>query len=362
MATREYAAQLPPPIWMGAVTPDDRLPYSVDVSRMQQIAKNLEEVTAAVVGSPEITAPDLRVFLGFINKVVQVADQVFEDVYTILIDISLLRESELDTDRILQMQRSVALLVATSRYRDAEEICSRLHHLSEHFHDTVGSVVERAVGDTRAWYTVFELIDEHEGYLIRAVQHVSHRFSGLLDHLTVARLPEVRAVAATQAREVHATIERMTSLRNQILGLSGTTGLIKLVAVDDRKAAVKSLTIREVHVGDKYDVTGAGAVGPGAQAHDIVISQRWQAFATTQNLDELAHELARLRAELRARASEPAHDFAVAEVAAAEVAAQDDDGTKVRAHLAKAGKWALQVATSIGTTVAAKAIGASMGL
>ena len=58
----------------------------------------------------------------------------------------------------------------------------------------------------------------------------------------------------------------------------------------------------------------------------------------------------------------PEHDAAVGEIASAQVAAKAGDGPKAMSHLAKAGKWALDVAKKIGTGLAVAALKASLGI
>ena len=63
-----------------------------------------------------------------------------------------------------------------------------------------------------------------------------------------------------------------------------------------------------------------------------------------------------------ASSTSPSHYVAVGEVAAAEQAAQSGDQPAALDHLKKAGKWALEVATKIGSEVASAALKASLGL
>lgn len=76
----------------------------------------------------------------------------------------------------------------------------------------------------------------------------------------------------------------------------------------------------------------------------------------------LAGELATLRQVMKGEATEPEHDAAVGEVAKAEQVAKAKDSSKVAENLKGAGKWALDVATKIGTTLASEALKESMGL
>lgn len=116
-------------------------------------------------------------------------------------------------------------------------------------------------------------------------------------------------------------------------------------------------------MGDRYDVQGqAAAVGPHAHVHDATFNQIWSQSAEDIDLPELAIELERLRAALRAEATTPDNDQVVADIGQAELAAKNGDGPKAMRYLRSAGKWAFGVATSIGVTVAAAAIKAATGV
>jgi len=82
----------------------------------------------------------------------------------------------------------------------------------------------------------------------------------------------------------------------------------------------------------------------------------------SRDLSELAGELATLRRAMKGEGTEPEHDAAVGEVAKAEQAAKAKDSSKVAESLKGAGKWALDVATKIGTTLASEALKESMGM
>jgi hypothetical protein len=122
------------------------------------------------------------------------------------------------------------------------------------------------------------------------------------------------------------------------------------------------VTIQEVIMGDKYEAGQVGAQGPGAQAHNMTFQQVWNQGQGDIDLPHLAADLVKLRSAMKAEATLPEHDTAVGAVAAAETAAKQGDGPTVIQHLKSAGKWALDTATKIGTTVASAALKASLGL
>jgi hypothetical protein len=80
------------------------------------------------------------------------------------------------------------------------------------------------------------------------------------------------------------------------------------------------------------------------------------------NLSALAADLGKLKTELGAQAKESEHFKAAAAIAEAEEAAKKNDGPGVFDYLKKAGNWALDVATKIGTTVAMEALKKAVGL
>jgi hypothetical protein len=126
--------------------------------------------------------------------------------------------------------------------------------------------------------------------------------------------------------------------------------------------------LRPAHEGihvemSEYNITGSqvGAVGPGARAHDMTFQQT--------NIDDsdidaatLAAELDQLREELARTASE--RDQYADLVAVSDAAAEAREGRTAEAlkKLTAVGKWALDVATKIGVTVATEALKRATGL
>jgi uncharacterized protein YjbI with pentapeptide repeats len=112
--------------------------------------------------------------------------------------------------------------------------------------------------------------------------------------------------------------------------------------------------------GDIYNVPGqAGAVGPNAHAHDMTFNQIQQIgsrIAESMDLAALASELETLRQALKKEAVTGEHDIAVVDISAAKRAAEARDSGKLAESLRSAGKWALDVATKIGVSLATEAI------
>ena len=113
---------------------------------------------------------------------------------------------------------------------------------------------------------------------------------------------------------------------------------------------------------DQYKTGQAGAVGPGSQAQHMNFNQIWNEAGSTLPLPSLAEELSKLREALLQSAKEPEQYSAIGAIASAETEAKKGDGPKALKYLSKAGKWTLDIAAKIGTTVAAAAIKESLGV
>lgn len=93
-------------------------------------------------------------------------------------------------------------------------------------------------------------------------------------------------------------------------------------------------------------------IGNHNNLQDVIFNQG----LSQQDMIKLADELSTLRAEMKSKSQTPEEDIAIASIASAEIAARKGDKTNVLENLKNAGKWAFDVATNIGVSIAAKAI------
>jgi hypothetical protein len=327
------------------------------------LAHELQDFTNSVLAIPRLNSPDLRRVLAFIAKVSQVAEQALQDVIAVLVDIKYLTPADLSSSRLHELQKQIELLTMRSRYRDVEEICSRLHHLSDHYHRQIAPLVS-GIQDGHGWQGIFGLINEHEGRLIMLVHHTTHELQERLRRVEPATLDQLTHFAATQLSAVREALDQLRELSNQILGLSGTEGLLELTAGAAVSGTTLSVFLNRGNVtmsNDRYEVGQAGAVGPGSHASNINFNQIWNKTEGKIDVEQLAGELTALRTALAGQASAPDHYVAVGEVAAAEKAAATGDGPGALEHLKKAGVWVWDVATKIGIGVATAAAKSALG-
>jgi len=127
------------------------------------------------------------------------------------------------------------------------------------------------------------------------------------------------------------------------------------------KNRIQHFFAERITVGDNYNAGQAGAMGPNAQASNMTFQQIWNQTSGDIDLAQLAIELGSLRDAMREEGSEPDHDIAVGQVAAAQKAASEGDGPKALEYLKQAGQWTLGVAEKIGVGVAVAAMKSSLG-
>jgi hypothetical protein len=273
-------------------------------NQLHELAVELRQMASAVATNPTIPSADLRRVLRFLTKVLEVVDQSFQDVYGILIDIQFLTPVLVATGRVEQLQADLQEVFSRSRFRDAEEICSRLHHLGETYNQTIRPIVE-PLHASQEWYQVFFLLNEHEGRIIRMIQDAVYELRSMLSSdLGGRKLSSLKCAAREKAEFLRQSLSELQDLRNRILGFSGRIGFLELTEVD-RNQLQREITIMMGDTNINYGK--AGIVGSG-KARDITQND-WNMHKESIDLSALAQELATLRAAMRKTAPRwlPAH-------------------------------------------------------
>jgi hypothetical protein len=263
-----------------------------------QLADLVEEIDSFVdsaASTPGLAEPDVRRVLRFISQVIQVVEQSFQDVLALLVDIKLLRPEELKPARIDELRRSSELLTARSRFHDALEICSKLRHLSAHYHDFIEPIVGQ-LPNSPQWHTLLRLLDQHEGAVINLIHDSTTEISRLLDTVVPTNLESIKRTAADRANELRAHLTTLHDINGRILGLSGKTGFIELTATPG--ALQREVTIymdkrdqstthgHRVTIGDGTKIKGNLVI-----AHDITDSFNQAATTADPNLKKLLEQL-----------------------------------------------------------------------
>lgn len=325
---------------------------------LDRLVDQLSDMAETAARDENISNPDLRRTLRFLSKVIQVVEQAFQDVLSTLIEFKYITADDLNSGRLNQLAKELDLLQSRSRYRDAEEICSRLHHLGDYYRAEISPITDQ-LPNNQSWLEVFRLLDEYEGRIIGLVKTSIWELQNLISGKDIA---EINSLAGSQSQALRDSLTKLRSLNSQILGLSGNVGLLEMT--EDRESTSRAnlhIYRGDIQMGDNYTV-GQGVAGRNVHAHDMTFQQIGSQIEKSIDLPKLAEELSKLREAMKQQATEAEHDIAVSDVAKAEQAAKSKDPSKIAEYLKSAGSWTLDIASKIGVPVAIEAIKLAAGV
>lgn len=252
-------------------------------------------------------------------------------------------------------------LAEQTNYRDvrALKICLLRLHAEFHALRLIGRNIASGRIDVAPFTNESNVL---QTYLNGATRRIS-RLSSQAEHLSETDVAEL----ARESEDMMNPGERdelITFLRN--------LGIRKNIFYKVERELKYEIHAREVYMGNTSKFSNVnstiGVQGDDANVGNVTqVSQSGgQLYANWSqsggNLGALAQDLAKLKAELGAQAKDAEHFEAAAAIAKAEDAANKNDGAGVFGYLKNAGKWALETATKIGTTVAVEALKKALGM
>jgi hypothetical protein len=263
-------------------------------SEFAALVHQLDGMVEAVAGA-DIDQSELRRVLRFISQVIQVIEQAYQEVFSLLVEMKYLTAGDIGTPRLAELGKQVDLLTAKSSYRDAWEICNRLKYLEHVFNSTMRSSLEH-LPQFGQWAGVLGLIRDHEGYVIRMIGATAEEMSGQLAGLTPHDVPELNRTAAQRAARLRTLLGELHELNGRILGHSGKEGLLELTR--DKQQLEKEIRIM-VDQRD-FSVTHGPRITAGDHSH-IEISNSFNAVQSMPD-SGLKEQLALLVTQVQALA------------------------------------------------------------
>lgn len=240
-------------------------------------------------------------------------------------------------------------------YEEAEQETLATADLAVCFISSASPYAHYALGAFRAFLTPSILLTTEEQYPF---------------HPTVPEEYQPRVVSRTRDTTLRALVRKEVSVfEEEYVDLADQVEVEHYADLLIREASprgqytddLRGIFVKELVMGDKYE-RNQGVMGREVIASHMNFTQAWAQASPDVDLNQLARELATLRREMKKEATTAEQDASIGQLALAESAATQGDGPGVLARLAEAGKWALDVATKIGTTVAAAAIKSSLGI
>lgn len=206
------------------------------------------------------------------------------------------------------------------------------------------------------------------GYVVEAFRQFGEQISGqVLNHVnSMFTKPVVTGILHTIRTRF---LEFLIQLSYAFPDLETDDAALVKVPVLDVTRATQNVILQgctiihkgTTNMGDTYNAGQAGAMGPGAHAHDISFQQLWNSTSGELDLSNLASELRTLSPRLSDAATAPEHQIAIGHVEAAAEAADAGDGPKALEYLKSAGKWTFDTAAKVGIGVAIAAAKTYLG-
>lgn len=361
---------------------------SMEGQELGGLENRLREVLSRLVDSTEGHSDDRKIVVRWFNRLVYEIGAWNEALLSLLAEYDPQRAAE-SADYIEGLRTRFDAFARAVDQRDwrtypehlaaeaastAFDICARITFLQQRFREDFAWMAAKEPATYRLLLVAINETVDLPGYshgprseLSRKLDELGEAVFGRHDYQTHTRTPvdpEKAKRAIAEYRQWSIRLLEQLSRRAREIGVS----LLSVREYEDALHRVGSSDSRLYVIGevsmsaDTYNVGQAGAVGPGASAQQFSMQQVWQQNAERFNLADLAHELDALRSAMRSQASDAEHDIAIGAVAAAGTAAAKGDGPTALAKLKEAGKWAFDVATKIGVSVAAAALMTALGI
>ncbi|MEU1439519.1 hypothetical protein ABZ438_36415 [Streptomyces sp. NPDC005786] len=202
--------------------------------------------------------------------------------------------------------------------------------------------------------------DRRDGTFERLIQEELVRDNEALLEEREATLAQMRRVTSGMKQE-------MASISGELSARGDSDLVDRIEKLEQFISQGFSVNVGVVNMANDYSggffqntQSQVGAQGPNAKAEDF--TQQADQRQLAADMPELAIELERLKQQLVLAASSSSEYQAVAEIQAARESADEGDEGGVGRHLANAGRWALDVASQIGTSVAEAALRQALGM
>ena len=150
-----------------------------------------------------------------------------------------------------------------------------------------------------------------------------------------------------KVRGISFSDEELNYVNSSLLNLLIAEENNKILDISNPNSKIYYITI----MGDNYNVNQAGAVGPNSSSSNDTFIQQNNSLPDNYDYEKLYNELLTLKTNLSKEATLPEHFQAVSEIARAEIAAKEKNGSSVLKHLKSAGSWVMDFASKVGASV-----------
>ncbi|MFL6448882.1 MAG: hypothetical protein ACJ746_14525 [Bryobacteraceae bacterium] len=223
------------------------------MNSFEPLAVDTRELTSSALNDSVLKDEDLSQLLNFVREVNNVLIMAIEPTQRALEDVQ-------SVDLVDNAAKRTALVahleeLQTREYYKILTVCDQLRTLNTKADTFIRPIVDH-LKDSVKWRSLFDRIDEREGY----IQHlVSQEIRELTSSLKAADTPQameaVKKTASALHNEISMTLEEMRKLKDLLMTQSGTAGFRSLTSRKELSQKVVSIT--HVHHNEKIDISRA---------------------------------------------------------------------------------------------------------
>jgi hypothetical protein len=271
------------------------------------LAQQLSSAISSIEHSHTLTRLAKRDALLFVDKVIEIADQVFREMWRFAIRIRYLQEDDFNQNKLLELRQEFDLLESAKQFRDVYWICERLHVLDAELHSTE---LSEAFQDPESNFSIlFCMINEHEGYLIEMIRRFMFSVRAGIQKLDLS-LPDGSFKSAISSLkqdvefkllELQRAMKDLELLQHKILPTVGNEGLLDVLNEISPSAAILMQTIHtgDIQMGHNVQIGGSGIVNIDSTLTNVRQTLRLSERMPSEQKEELEALVNKLEVDLK---------------------------------------------------------------
>ncbi|KRB55595.1 hypothetical protein [Flavobacterium sp. Root186] len=155
---------------------------------------------------------------SFVEEVKIEVNMAFSDVNEILGEVAYLKDSELNQDKIRELQKHLSDTYSKEKFKTILQICDRLHLLAERYKDKIEPFVktEFQLGSSSE---LFWLLDKHEGSFMYTIKYAIREIIDSLDQYKQPKdYDKTRLLARNAQLELQEILENVINISHRFQG------------------------------------------------------------------------------------------------------------------------------------------------
>lgn len=189
---------------------------------INRLAKEMDNLAVVAKSSHN---PELQKEVqSFVESVKKEVDKGFADVHQILAEVAYLKDSEVNQDKIRELQKGLSDTYAKDKFKNLLQICDRLHVLAERYRDKIEPFVKSEFQLDNS-SQLFWLLHKHEGAFMYTIKNALNQIVASLEEYKQPQdYNQTRQLARSAQIELQDILDKVVNTSHRFQGsLSGGT-------------------------------------------------------------------------------------------------------------------------------------------